>query len=173
MTFWDLFNQFMNKGDDKHAQHLSQLHKELVEKFPDKSDTEHIFVTCMSGLLARVIYIDFEVHKNEVAYMKEALKTWSNFDQGEVEYIVELAITETKELAGLDQRHFCEPLNEFLDNDQKFNVIKTLFEVAASDESVDHKEVEEIRNINKALLLEHKHFVSAKNHVKEHLAALK
>ena len=127
----------------------------------------------MAGLLARVIYIDFEIHKNEVAFMKKSLKEWSNFDENEVDFIVELAIHETKELAGLDQRHFCTPLNDFLDNDQKFNIIKTLFEIAASDGNVEHREVEEIRNINKSLLLEHKHFATAKNHVKEHLGALK
>ncbi len=167
MSFWDLFS--VQTQENK----TSGLQKKVQELFPDKEENQHILMTCVAGLLARVAYVDFEIHENEQEHMVCALKAWANISNQEASNLSTLAIDEVKALAGLDQRKYCTPLNELLSNDDKFELLKCLFHLAASDGKVENHESEEIRLINTAFLLEQRHYVAARATVKEYLGALK
>lgn len=168
MAFWDIFGVSNQKES-----HLSGLHKKIEELLPNSTEDEHILVACASGLFARVIYIDFEVHKNEVSKMKSSLEHWTKLDPEEINAIVKISIDEIKDLAGLENHKYCPPLVKILEKDQRYGLLESLFEIAASDGTVDDKESEEIRLIATGLNLEHKHFISARATVLEYLGALR
>lgn len=168
MAFWDIFN-----SSDQKLTQTSGLHQKVAVLLPEASDEEHILVACVAGLFARVIYIDFEVHKNEILKMKDALEHWTNLPEHDINAIVELSLKEIKELAGLENLKYSHPLNKILHKDQRYGLLESLFQIAASDGNVDEKESEEIRVIATGLLLEHKHFISARATVLEYLGALK
>lgn len=167
MAFWDIF------GTTEHKSTLhSGLYTKIKELLPNATESELILVACVSGLFARVIYIDFEVHKNEVVKMKSALERWTNLDCEKIKVIVELSIEEIKDLSGLENHLYGKPLNDILPRDQRYSLLESLFAIAASDGRADEAESEEIRIIAKGLGLEHKHFISARATVLEYIGAL-
>lgn len=169
MAFWDLFKPADDSKDQNYKHSLYQKSKDL---FPEAQEDDLIKWTCISGLLARVAYSDLNVDENETAFIKKAINEISDFDQASSNALAELAINEVKLLAGQENHRYCYELNDHLDNDEKYKILKLLFAVAAADGEVESVESEEIRHITKALLLEHKHYISAQATVKEKLKAL-
>jgi len=151
----------------------SRLHKKVGELLPDKPEESHLLIACLSGLLARVAFNDLKIDEKERNVIETSLKSWSDLSEPECKAVADLCLAEIKDLAGIENHLYCLPLRESLSESKRFNIIVSLFAVAAADGSVDNSEAEEIRNINNGLLLEHKHFVSAKATVLEKLGALK
>jgi len=168
MAFWDLFNT--NKEEIKKH---SSLHYELQEKFPDSSEEELIKLTCISGLLARVAYVDFHLDDNEKEHMNKALTQMTEFSAQEISGIVEIAITHIKELAGLENHKYIYSLKEVMDRSERYKVVEALFALAASDGVVENVESEEIRMIVKGFDLSDKHFLASRAKVSDKLKALR
>jgi uncharacterized tellurite resistance protein B-like protein len=168
MAFWDIFGVSTQKESL-----LSELYKKIQALLPEATEDEHVLVACISGLFARVIYIDFEVHKNEISKMKSALEHWTKLEPKEIDAIVTISIDEIIELSGLENHKYCPPLVKILEKDQRYALLESLFAIAASDGTVEDKESEEIRLITTGLNLEHKHFISARASVLEFLGALR
>ena len=83
--------------------------------------------------------------------------------------ISELAISDIKELSGVENYTYTEVLSQILDKNDSYGILEVLFELAASDGGVSEKESEEIRIICRGLKLEHKHFISARATVLQYL----
>lgn len=167
MGFFDLFKA------KEEREFINDLHRKFSEHFPKMDENRVTALTCISGLLAKVAYVDFQVHPDEVENMKKALIHWSKLTEEEAQFVAEIAVTEIKSLSSHDNRKYCKPLVEIFSVDERFEVLETLFELAASDGIVELAESNEINYISKALVLEHKYFVAAKAQVREFLATLK
>lgn len=167
MGFFDLF-----VGKEEKV-FINSLHSKFTEHFPQMPENRIITLACLSGLLARVAYVDFEIHDDEFSHMKDALIHWVQLTDEEASFVAEIAISEIKSLSSLDNRKFCTPLVDILSVDERYHILETLFELAASDGIVEQAETNEISYISKSLVLEHKYFVAAKAKVKEFLATLK
>jgi uncharacterized tellurite resistance protein B-like protein len=167
MNFWDIFT----KKDEKKS--ICSLRQKIIDRFPNDDENRQILLASISGLCARVAYIDFEVCLKETKAISDALIKWMELDVEEAEFVANLAISEVKELAGLDNRNYCTALNDILDNNQKLHLLETLFQISAADGHVEQNESEEIRIISKGLLLEQKHFIAARATVAEYIGALR
>ncbi|MBT5094632.1 MAG: hypothetical protein HOM21_10335 [Halobacteriovoraceae bacterium] len=171
MGLFDIF-KFSDNNEQEKAVSSRLVHK-LRQLLPNSSDSELLKNACIAGLLARVAYADMKIDPQEIIGMQKALTQWSELDPAQVEVVTTVAVEEMVELAGIENHRYCPSLNELMNNDQKYNLLKSLFNIAASDGSVESVEAEEIRLICQGLLLEHKHFISAQATVIEFLAALK
>ncbi|MCB9063160.1 MAG: TerB family tellurite resistance protein [Halobacteriovoraceae bacterium] len=169
MSILDIF-RIKNTEDQ---QKLHRIYHKINELYPNHSDEEKALVSSLAGLLARVAFTDLNIDEEEKEVMAKSLSKWTSFNSHEVTAIIELASSEIKNLAGLENHIYCQYLRDKLTNEQKYNVLKALFQVAAADGTADNLESEEIRNISKGLLLEHKHFISARATVKESLGVFK
>lgn len=170
MKFFDLFH---HKNDQNRENNYGRLYDKLSRVFGNTNELEMLKCACVAGLLARVAYVDFKIDPKEKLFINSALKGWTNFSEKEIEIISQIAIDEIKDLAGLENHKYCHYLNEILDNDEKYDLIETLFAIAGSDETVNVNEIEEIRSINNCLRLEHKHFISAQATVLKKIESLK
>lgn len=166
--FWDVFNKKKDDGKEH-----STLHYELQKRYPNLAEEELIKLTCIAGLFARVAYVDFHLDENEREHMGEVLNEWTEFDKDEVKSIVDIAIHNIKELAGLENHLYIFRLKEVLDRDARFSLVESLFALAASDGVVENIESEEIRIIVKGFDLSDKHFLVARAKVSDKLKALK
>lgn len=166
MNFWDIFS----KKDEK--KNICSLRQKIITHFPNLEENRQILLASISGLCARVAYVDFEVCPKEIKAIEAALVKWMDLSSEEATFIAELAINEVKELAGLDTRNYCTALNDLLDNNQKLHILETLFQISAADGNVEQHESEEIRIISKGLLLEQKHFIAARATVAKYIGAL-
>lgn len=168
MAFWDIFKTKKTESED-----LSTIHTKIKELLPNESEEKLIKTACISGLLARVATIDFEVHKDEMEEMIESLTNWGDLEKPDAENVVKIALDEITDLAGLENHKYCHPLNDIMKPKERYSLLKALFSIAASDGSVDESESEEIRVICMSLRLQHKDFISARASILDHLRALR
>lgn len=168
MGFWEIF-----KSTNTNSTHQSGLHAKIEELLPGRSEEEHILIACVAGLMARVAYVDFELHKNEEDLIGKSLSQWTQLNPQEIAAVEKLAIEEIQNLSGLENHKYCHPLNDILNNDQKYDLLVALFAIAAIDGEVEQLESEEIRIIAKGLLLEPKYFIAARATVVDYLKSLK
>lgn len=167
MSFWDLF-----KSKEQTNPQQSRLYTKLRNLLPDAEETKLIYIACISGLMARLIHIDLKIKETEILSFKNILKRNFN-DTDLVEAITELALNEVQELIDLENQRYSQPLNDILNESEKYKVLQLLFEIAASDGVVENIESEEIRLICKSLCLSEKHFLAARAEIKDKLGALK
>ena len=168
MAFWDIFKTKKADSED-----ISTIHLKIKKLLPEENEDKLIKTACISGLLARVATIDFEVHKNEMDQMINSLTRWGDLNEADAENVVKIALEEINDLAGLENHKYCHPLNEIMKAEERYSLLKALFSIAASDGSVDESESEEIRVICMSLRLQHKDFISARASVLNSLRALK
>ncbi len=168
MAFWDIFKTKKSNSED-----LSTIHLKIKKLLPNENEDKLIKTACISGLLARVATIDYEVHKNEMEQMIHSLTKWGELSKPEAENVVKIALEEINDLAGLENHKYCHPLNEIMKPEDRYSILKALFSIAASDGSVDESESEEIRVICMSLRLQHKDFISARASVLDNLRALR
>lgn len=166
MGFFDLFT-----GKEERV-FINELHREFSEHFPHFEENRIIVLSCLSGLLARVAYVDFTIHEDEQKHIESALRHWINLTEDEAKFTAKVAVDQMKKLSGLDTRKFCTPLVEILSVTERYHILEALFELAASDGTVENAETNEISFISKSLVLERKYFLAAKAKVKEFLGSL-
>lgn len=169
MGFYDFFRKDERRSEVKQ---YSELFTTLKNEFPSVDEDKLMIASCIAGLFARVAYVDFDLDSKELKKMQALIKTWK-FQGIDAETISQIAISHIKEMAGLENHLYVKPLNSLLDKDERFNTVKALFLIAASDGSVDNVESEEIRLINKGLELSNQHFIVARAEVSEYLRTLK
>lgn len=168
MGFWELF-----KSKENTESLQTSLFNELKTKLPDESEEVLIKTACISGLLARVAYVDFKVTDEERSHIREVLSEWTDFSKDLVNVISEVSIHHVKELAGLENHMYVHHLKPLINRDERYKIVEALFALAASDGIVENLESEEIRLIVKGFDLSDKHFLAARATVAEQLGALK
>lgn len=172
-----LWNKLFNTLSGEKNEYANSLH-EKVEKLVldmglEQSETEQIKIACISGLMARVAYIDFHFDDNEKVIIEESLSKWTKLSSEEIKAVTQLAYTEVKDLAGLENYLYTNGIKDILSPDEKYELLESLFAIAAAHDGVDEKESEEIRTICQGLALEHKYFLGARATVLDSLNALK
>ena len=171
MSLWNVFKESLTAK--KSAEFSSRLHEKIASHFPDRDESFQVKAACLSGMMARIAFADLKIEDSEKATIIEALKEGMGLSSHEANTLTELCLEEVKDLAGIENHLYCLPLRESLSEQERYQILITLFKIAAADGNVENLEGEEIRNISKGLLLEHKHFISARSTVLEHLGSLK
>lgn len=168
MSFWKLFTP---KGETESKE--CSLQVKIRELLPSASEDTHIVVACVAGLMARVAFSDMVIEEKEVEQMKESLGQFAILDEDQTSAAIQIALEDVKSLCGIENYMYTDPLSTMLDNNKRFELLKALFKIAASDGNAEDVESEEIRLITKGLLLENKHFIAARATVAESIGALK
>lgn len=168
MGFWDILKSQPFKKD-----FLSRLHEKISSQLQTGEEEEITKIACIAGLFARVAYADMKIQTAEIEAMQQALSKWSHLSEEEVQIISHLAIEEMIELSGLENHKYTAPLNDLMDENERYEILESLFSIAASDGNAEHIEAEEIRLITQGLKLTPRHFTSARATVMEYLGALK
>lgn len=161
---------FQNEYDGKRYGQLFEIFK---KEYSNESDESLLKASCIAGLFARVAYVDFELDENEVIKMRDLLSKWDGLESFNLDLIVKMSTEHIKEMAGLENHLYVHPLKELLSESERFQVLQSLFFIAASDGVVQGEESEEIRLISKGLALSNQHFIAARAQVVEFIAALK
>jgi uncharacterized tellurite resistance protein B-like protein len=173
MKFWHKFIEHLQSSSSETQKIAGRLQAKVEEILPNAEEKDIVVATCIAGLLVRVAYADLKISESEQDKITESLEKWTGFDKNLVSAIAQIAKVEMEDLSGVENHLYCDPLNNFLSDRDRSELLKCLFAVAASDGDVEAIETEEIRQITRGLNLEHQHFVAAKFTVAEKLKALK
>ena len=166
MSLWKIFEKEVNDSQ-------SELFRKVKILLPNSTEDEWAKFSCIAGLLCRVAYVDFHYDPKELESLREILMKWSGLEDSMVERIAQFAVENVKDLAGLENHLYVQPLRELMGKEEKFNLIRSLFALAKSDGVVENVESEEIRIICKGLDLSTQHFIAARAEVASKLGALK
>ena len=164
---------FLKQANQEQSDKYTSLFKTIKANHPELTEDVIVKISSIAGLLARVAFVDFHLHDDEIKKIESILAEYDNQLKISSKELAQIAIEHVKEMAGLENYLYTASLREVLDRDERFDVLKLLFLVAASDGSVEDVETEEIRLITKGLELSHQHFVAARAEVVDFLRVLK
>ena len=170
MSIFDIFSNYGKS--DKQVESYNKLFIKLRKDYPDADEDSLVIMSCISGLMARVAYVDFKLDEAEKEKIITILKEWNIHPSFNSEEIAKMAIHHIKDMAGLENHLYVHSLNKALNTDERYQVLQSLFLIAASDGEVENLESEEIRTICKGLELSRQHFLSARAEVASYLKAL-
>ena len=152
---------------------LGSLFQELERLLSSYSQEEIEFIAGYSGLLGKVAYSDRKILLEEILEIKNILIEGSSISAEMYDAIIELVSKYTTELSGIEDQVYIQIINSRCSKEQKIEVLKGLFAVAAADQSVDMDEDRDISVIAKGLFVSHEDLVSIRKEYRDKLAVLK
>jgi len=132
---------------------------------PDQGQQQHGLHVATTALLLEMSNQDDAIDADELAVLKQVLRTTFAVDERELDEMVALAQAELDE--AIDYYQFTSLINEKFDYPQKLKVIECLWLVAYADDKLHHYEEHLVRRISELLHIRHSDFVSIKHGVSE------
>ena len=115
-----VFKALLGKKNGEKRKLATELENKLGKFFPDGDEGKMTTIACISGLMAKVAWCDWDVHGKEVEHIKKSLGHWTELPQRDIDAIVSIALEHTEELAGVEGYRYTEFLSE------KFQTWRTL-----------------------------------------------
>ncbi|MDD5306842.1 MAG: TerB family tellurite resistance protein [Deltaproteobacteria bacterium] len=145
-----------------------------IEKMLDGRPVDEVKrITGWAGLLGRVAYADLELAPEELAGIGEVLEQVHGLGPESARRVVGLIETERVQLLSIEDHFYARMINEVATPDEKRELLRALFRVAAADGIVAEREEAAIRVVSKALLLGHDDFIAARLLVRDSVPVLR
>lgn len=118
----------------------------------------------VAALLVEVAIADHHFSNQELDSLAQSLTLKYSLASEEISELVSLAKTEANHATSLHQ--FTQLINQYCNNDEKFKLLKAMWEVAYADGNLDKYEDYLIRKVADLIYIPHSEFIRAKNLVK-------
>ncbi|MGV7221576.1 MAG: TerB family tellurite resistance protein [Nitrospinales bacterium] len=124
-------------------------------------DDDQLYFICLFGtLLASVAYVDDNFDANEKKALKKRLNERFSFNKNDLSILFE--IIEEQARQGIDRHDVVTEFNRIVSYNDRLNTVDCFFAIASADGDISHDEMEEIRDITKAMRIPHKAFITSK-----------
>jgi uncharacterized tellurite resistance protein B-like protein len=147
---------------------LSGVHRQLERLGTDRVE----YLAAFAGQLARVAMVDSVLSETEERSIIRLLEAHTELSQGECQLVVKLMHHEAETLKGKHNHLLNRAFNRHASNQDKEQLIDSLYAVAAADDRISDEEEQEIRRIAAAVLLPHKTLMDIRSRYREHLKIL-
>ena len=145
-----------------------------VERELPSADPETItVVTAIAGLLGTVAYADRDYSPTEEARVRSELLRVQGMTQSGVEAICKTLRERIVEISAVETPRFTRTLLELADEDLRRELLGTLVELAAADESITIAETNVLRQLTTSLGLSQQDYLAAQERHRQHLSILK
>lgn len=171
MDFRKLFGMASRREDD--TADLGKLFSGISSILSTENEEEIKRITSFAGLLGKVAYADMDISPVEQQRIHKLLKSQLNLKDQDIEKIVALLSQHRAQLYSIEDFIYLRMVNSMLEKSEKLSLLRTLFTVAAADESVSGQEDAVLWSIAKGLRLSHREFVGVRAEFKDHLDVLK
>jgi len=131
------------------------------------------FIAAFAFLLSRVARADLQTSEVETARMEEVVMTHARLPRAQAMLVVASAKMQSRLLGGSENYLVAREFDQMATVEQKRDLLRCLFEVAAADHDVSVVEENEIRRISRELHLEHDDYIRARSEFRDDLAVLK
>lgn len=148
---------------------LTNLSRFFERHLQAADDAQAVFSThqkqlAIAALLVEVAMADHQVSDSELARLGHALAKKFLLSQDEIDALIMNARTETNHATSLHQ--FTQLINQHCAADEKFSLIKAMWEMAYADGELHKYEDYTIRKVADLIHLSHSDFIRAKSIVK-------
>ncbi len=120
-------------------------------------------VTGIAGLLGKVAYADRDISEREVERIRRTLTEMLHLESAHVESILALLLDHRIQLFAVEDHVYARLVNEVASRQQKCELLRVLFTVAAADRSISEAEDRTIRLVADGLQLSHREFIDARS----------
>jgi uncharacterized tellurite resistance protein B-like protein len=158
-----------NKPNSSEIESLQNIMQEL-EHLPDIAAK---FLACFAFILCRVAYADGHVSDEEMEKIKIVLVKWDGLTEKHAAVIAGIAKMQHDLFGATDNYLVVREFKEMANQEQVNQLLHSLFEVAASDDSITSAESDTIRMITKELGVTHDEFIAMRSQFRDKLEALK
>ena len=151
------------------VQSLQAIAKEMADLPQEQS--QHL--AAYAFLLHRVAYADQNVSASESDGIQKILQNLGGLTAEHAKIVATVAKEQHNVFSGIDDYRVSKEFSQMASVQQRYELMRSLFAVAASDGSISNEESDVVRMISNELNLSHKEFIALRSEYKEHLAALK
>jgi len=145
-----------------------------IERELPSADKETItVVTSIAGLLGTVAYADRDYSSAEEARVRTELLRVQGMTQSGVDAICKTLREQIVAISAVETPRFTRALLELADEDLRREVLGTLVELAAADESITLAETNVLRQLTTALGLSQQDYLAAQERHRQHLSILR
>ena len=145
-----------------------------IERELPGADAETItVVTSIAGLLGTVAYADRDYSAAEEARVRSELLRVQGMTQSGVDAICKTLRAHIVEISAVETPRFTRALLELADEDLRREVLGTMVELAAADESITLAETNVLRQLTTSLGLSQQDYLALQERHRQHLSILK
>lgn len=148
---------------------IRQITKELEHLEPEKAR----YVAKFAYILSRVANADMHVSDEETREMERIVREVGGLPEEQAIVVVHMAKTRNLVFGGTDNFLVTREFNKVATRDEKLRLLDCLFAVTAAEDGISTVEDNEIRQISKELLLEHRDYIAVRLRYRDDLAVLK
>ncbi len=148
---------------------IRQITQELDHLDPDKAR----YVAKFAYILNRVANADLDISDEETREMERIVREVGGLPEEQAIVVVHMAKTRNLVFGGTDNFLVTREFNRVATEEQKLQLLECLFAVSAAEGGITGVEDNEIRQVSKELLMEHRQYISVRLKYKKDLAVLK
>jgi len=130
-------------------------------------------IAIFAYILSRVARADLMISEAETRAMEAIVEREGRLAPEQAILVVQMAKTQAILFGGTENYLVTREFNRIAGREEKLALLRCLFAVAASDDSVSVKEDNEIRRICNELRLTHEEFVEARSEFRDRLSVLR
>ena len=131
------------------------------------------YLAAFAYVLARVAHADREISDDEKRAMQTIVEQTSDLPADQVTLVVELAGTSAIEFGATENYLVTRQFRELSTPEQRLAILRSLFAVAAADQSISSIENDQINQIGAELGLTREQVAGVRGSFREHLEVLK
>jgi len=148
---------------------VRQITRQLEDLPPEKAR----YVAKFAYILSRVANADLDISNAETQVMERIIQDVGMLPEEQAVVVVHAAKTRNLVFGGTDNFLVTREFNSVASRDEKLRLLDCLFAVSAADRKITSVEDNEIRQISKELMLEHRDYIAIRMRYREDLAVLK
>ena len=143
--------------------------KNFFSKFFNKQEVieekkvDKVVSACIS-LMIEVSLADQSIDKSEIESLKKTLSNKFNIEEAQISSLISAGKESQEESTSLYE--FTRVINDDFSFEEKYDLIKSMWEIAFADGNVDKYEEYVIRKVSDLIYISHEEFIKAKMEVK-------
>jgi uncharacterized tellurite resistance protein B-like protein len=131
------------------------------------------YIAAFAYILSRVARADLTISDPEVRAMEAIVAQEGGLAPEQAILVVQMAKTQAVLFGGTENYLVTREFNRLATREEKLALLRCLFAVSASDDSVSVQEDNEIRRISNELRLSHGDFIATRSAFRDHLSVLR
>ena len=131
------------------------------------------YLAAFAYVLARVARADLEISAEETAEMVRVLRTGSTLGEAQAVLVVQIAKTQATALGGTENYLVTRRFREISSREQRVELLRCLFAVAAADQNISHLEDTEVTAVGLELGFSREEIAAVRAGFRDQLAVLK
>jgi uncharacterized tellurite resistance protein B-like protein len=135
------------------------------ESKEDQASLDEQLHLAAAALLIEIAYADTDISNEEKQVLKKEMRNCYDIDEQTIDTLMQLAEEEVQSTNS--SYEFTRLLNTYFEKDEKFLLVKAMWEIALTDGEIDIYEEAMIRKLADLLYVPHSDFIRAKISVQE------